>query len=52
MRIIAALRLLRLLSWLLLLLLLCALQSVNCLTAKLYQKEQYIDERHRHRCGA
>ena len=25
------------------------LQSVNCLTAKLYQKEQYIDERHRHR---
>lgn len=28
------------------------LQSVNCLTAKLYQKEQYIDERHRHRCGS
>lgn len=27
------------------------LQSVNCLTAKLYQKEQFIDERHRHRCG-
>lgn len=26
------------------------LQSVNCLTAKLYQKEQFIDERHRHRC--
>jgi hypothetical protein len=25
------------------------LQSVNCLTAKLYQKEQFIDERHRHR---
>jgi hypothetical protein len=25
------------------------LQSVNCLTAKLYQKEQYVDERHRHR---
>uniref|UniRef100_A0A383WIW8 CTP synthase n=1 Tax=Tetradesmus obliquus TaxID=3088 RepID=A0A383WIW8_TETOB len=25
------------------------LQSISCLTAKLYQKEQYIDERHRHR---
>lgn len=25
------------------------LQSVNCLTAKLYQKERFIDERHRHR---
>jgi hypothetical protein len=27
------------------------LQSVNCLTAKLYQKERFVDERHRHRCG-
>lgn len=27
------------------------LQSISCLTAKLYQKEQYIDERHRHRWG-
>lgn len=27
------------------------LQSVNCLTAKLYQKERFIDERHRHRCA-
>lgn len=26
------------------------LQSVNCLTAKLYQKERFVDERHRHRC--
>lgn len=25
------------------------LQTVNCTTAKLYQKEAYIDERHRHR---
>eukprot|EP00878_Enallax_costatus_P014560 GHUV01015231.1.p1 GENE.GHUV01015231.1~~GHUV01015231.1.p1 ORF type:complete len:554 (+),score=149.49 GHUV01015231.1:128-1789(+) len=25
------------------------LQSISCLTAKLYQKEQYVDERHRHR---
>lgn len=27
------------------------LQTINCITAKLYQKEHYIDERHRHRCG-
>lgn len=27
------------------------LQSVNCLTAKLYQKERFVDERHRHRWG-
>ncbi|KAI8476595.1 MAG: CTP synthase N-terminus-domain-containing protein [Monoraphidium minutum] len=25
------------------------LQTINCITAKLYQKEHYIDERHRHR---
>lgn len=25
------------------------LQTINCTTAKLYQKENYIDERHRHR---
>jgi len=25
------------------------LQTMNCITAKLYQKEHYIDERHRHR---
>lgn len=28
------------------------LQSVNCLTAKLYQKERFVDERHRHRSAA
>lgn len=28
------------------------LQTVNCMAAKLYQKEEYIDERHRHRCAA
>ena len=27
------------------------LQTVDCIAAKLYQSEQYIDERHRHRCG-
>ncbi len=26
------------------------LQTVDCIAAKLYQSEQYIDERHRHRC--
>ncbi|GLC65728.1 hypothetical protein PLESTF_000333500 [Pleodorina starrii] len=26
-----------------------ALQTMSCLSAKLYQREQYIDERHRHR---
>lgn len=25
------------------------LQTVTCMSAKLYQKEEYIDERHRHR---
>ena len=25
------------------------LQTVDCIAAKLYQSEQYIDERHRHR---
>ena len=25
------------------------LQTINCITAKLYQKERHIDERHRHR---
>jgi hypothetical protein len=27
------------------------LQTMNCITAKLYQREHYIDERHRHRWG-
>ena len=27
------------------------LQTVDCIAAKLYQSEQYIDERHRHRWG-
>jgi CTP synthase (UTP-ammonia lyase) len=26
------------------------LQTVSCISAKLYQKELYIYERHRHRC--
>lgn len=25
------------------------LQTVDCISAKLYQKEEYVDERHRHR---
>ena len=25
------------------------LQTVDCIAAKLYQSEQYVDERHRHR---
>lgn len=27
------------------------LETVDCIAAKLYQSEQYIDERHRHRRG-
>jgi hypothetical protein len=27
------------------------LQTMNCITAKLYQKEVYVEERHRHRWG-
>lgn len=27
------------------------LQTVDCIAAKLYQSEQYVDERHRHRYG-
>jgi CTP synthase (UTP-ammonia lyase) len=26
------------------------LQTVDCIAAKLYQQDQYVDERHRHRC--
>jgi hypothetical protein len=28
------------------------LQTMNCITAKLYQKETHVEERHRHRWGA
>ncbi len=27
------------------------LQTVQCMSAKLYQRESFIDERHRHRCA-
>lgn len=28
------------------------LETVDCIAAKLYQSEQYVDERHRHRWAA
>lgn len=28
------------------------LQTASCISAKLYQREGYVDERHRHRCAS